>query len=393
MRAPATLLALLLILAPVLAFEMNGGETYTVSTDTLTEIAEQSPVIRDTNLSETNETTGVIEGISEVNEYLVKTETFPAVTKEESTNIPVVVEGTPREFNMEEIERVVRKLYEKNLERVEERNVVAEKVGEQVWIRKTEKIGERMEEIPEKVREMVDRVAEKVGVELAMPLRGPITVREMKGHKVVVKVVMPTEENAVVGKVVEFDAEKNEAEVNILVTVAEPGIYYVEENIPKGEGAVELNLTGKYVVIEFDPVVAWVVELNAGEEASVSYRVKADVPPELEPAVARLAECDVKVEVVRLVRSGDTVSGEFRILFGGAPVYTPDVRVNGETEFVRDGMYYVFQGRETPVVVEGSVGDCSFYREITVPQDYTPFILGVLGIVALVAIAWIWLRG
>ncbi|NPA86627.1 MAG: hypothetical protein GXO00_01320 [Candidatus Diapherotrites archaeon] len=285
-------------------------------------------------------------------------------------------------------------MVEKNVSVVEKNGYVVEKVGDMVFVRGGE-VNRAMEEVRVQATETFEymkRVAERLGVELNVPPEGKrIIVRERVGDKNVVT-VLAVKERAVVGKKMVIDPEKKEANVEIVVLPEENGLYYVKEVIPKEGNEVDFEVNGPYVVLDFDPVIAWVAELNG--EGSFSYTVKGTVPQEIEPMVSTLATCDVDVKFldVSYVKDleNEVFSGKFQILFQGAPVYTPDVKVNGELAFVRDGMFYIFEVNGSKVIIEGSVGDCSFYRELSSPVDYLPLI--VLAVLALAVVAFFLIR-
>ncbi len=182
--------------------------------------------------------------------------------------------------------------------------------------------------------------------------------------------VVKEENTIIVSK--EIEREGNFYRVNIYLRAEEKGLYYVEENVPKGE----INLQAFHAILNFDPVVVWLVSLDKNEEITLSYRVKSILPPQLSTEVVRLGTCNVRVEFRNLVMDGGKVNGEFVVYVGDAPAYVPNVRVNGKYEFVRDGMYYVFSA-DNPVVVEGSVGDCSFYKEKRMEENSMWWIVAV----------------
>ncbi len=305
------------------------------------------------------------------------------------TRYPLEVYGNVSEENygrvMEEINRAVREMEEKNLTKVERNGITIERQGGRIVVKVP---GVEMN-VGEKTIEAIHRITKRVGISLdeenlGKLLREGHVVMEMKVGRKLVRKEVRMELNLVIGKDTVFDEENGVAEVNVVVSAEKGGVYLVEQNIPKTEGNVEIDVPPGVVVINFDPVIAWVAELAPGEERNVSYRVYSTVPPEISDRVAELGSCNVRVEEFNVVKKGSVISGAFKVLLGDVPVYTKDISVSGEFSFIKDGMYYVFQGNE-PVIVEGRVGDCRFYKEIRYEgPDYTPVVMAFLVLVLLV---------
>ena len=279
-------------------------------------------------------------------------------TKGQKIPIEVVGERPLSQEEMNQVESMARELVERNLRSLERNGIRIEKVsgGVRAYVERNE---------GSKLLGWVAKRMKDVNVE-ELRRKGIWKRVERKEGKVEVSVARFFRKKGVIAlKHAVFDENSKVADVEITITAAKSGTYLVEENLPKGS---DVDMNESYLVLNFDPVIAWVVELNAGGEATVRYRVRTTAPPELEPQVERLAGCDVEVQVEKVVRKGNKISGQFRILLGGTPVYTKNVKINGEWSFVKDGMYYVFQGEE-PLTIEGRVGDCRFFQEVKVEGD------------------------
>ena len=319
---------------------------------------------------------------------LDKNSPVPPETSPASANkIVYVVEGnTPP--SQSEIKKMAEATRESNGP-VEVNNYVVERHGNLLYIRPTNtpKVAER------KLPSYVSSIAKKMGLEVngeVLKRSGKIVVRIKKKNLLEMRMLV-RRAGLAIGKAVLFDENAHVADVNILISVDKNGLYFLEENIPKGEGNVELNLHEGYLVVKFDPVIAWVVRLEANKVEMVHYTVRTSVPPEIEPTVARLASCDVKVKFLDIGETKKGIGGKFQILLSDIPVYTPDVRLNGTYTFVRDGMYYVFETNGPKLVLDGRVGDCSFHRELTASNtDYT--VLAAIAFVVLAIAAYFLIR-
>ena len=383
MRLPSLLLVLILLSLPVLAspFPVSkapspgpDGNSYTTSTIT----SEKNGAMEVNIPSVTTEGNITAKTTREGNRLSMPQPTSEGntVLKVENHGI-VIVQGNITAEEMNRIQRIAQRMMEENKKEYEANGYHLSIEGNQNLIR-VKKIVDR---VPSS---LLRRFTKRMGIEENALSSGRFFQRKKIGGKVYVKIAL-VRPHALVGKEVVYDENRGEAEVNIVITAESDGLYLVEENIPKS-GSVEFNVPGKYIVLNFDPILAWVVSLKQGEEVNIHYRVVDRVPPELDPSVTTLAACDIKVKVRKLLSSSKGLSGSFYILLGGTPVYTPDIRVNGNLDFIKDGMYYVFDSKDRKVVIQGSVGDCSFYREITGPQDYTGYIIVAVAIFAVLAV-------
>ena len=386
MRFPILLLVFILLSLPVFAssFTMNNtlspssdGNIYTTSEMNGIMSIDATPSGMNGNSYEENMETNILVISGETNKL-----SKPQPTSEENVvrvekHGIVIVEGNITAEDMNRIQKLAQRMMEENKKEYEANGYHLYIEGNQNLIR----VKKTVRRVPRKILEKFTR---HMGIEENALSSGRFFQRKKIGGKVYVKIAL-VRPHALVGKEVLFDENRGEAEVNIIITAESDGLYLVEENIPKS-GSVEFNVPGKYVVLNFDPVLAWVVSLKQGEEANIHYKVVDRVPPELDPSVTTLAACDVKVKVRKLLSSSKGLSGSFYILLGGTPVYTPDIRVNGNLDFIKDGMYYVFDSKDRKVVIQGSLGDCSFYREINGPQDYTGYIIVAVAVFAILAV-------
>ncbi len=299
----------------------------------------------------------------------------------QAKKIVYVVEGNVS-LTQEELRRMVKATEESNGP-VEVNNYTVERHGNLLYIRPTKAPRVVEENIPRGILAVARHLGMEVNKE-ALKRAGKVVIRVKKGTMVELKMVL-RKGSVMVGKHLLFDKERNLAEVNIVLFTERNGLYLVEENLPKGEGNIELNLHGSYLILNFDPVIAWVVKLEANKVESVHYTVRTTVPPEVEPAVTRLASCDVDVKFLDIEETKNGIGGKFQVLLSGIPVYTPKIQLNGSYTFVRNGMYYVFESNGPRLVLDGKVGECSFHKEITAPtNDYT-LIIAVAFIVLAVA--------
>ena len=153
------------------------------------------------------------------------------------------------------------------------------------------------------------------------------------------------------------------------------GIYYVEENIPKSNVASYQDIEFKGIIVNPDPVIAWVVEVNNGK-GFVHYRVKRGSVPLVPPRVS-LASCDIKygiisqdilrgkdrvmavTDIVILYRGERVIPSDMLVLFEGSKI---DYRIIPEKKII-EVLTPAEKGKEISFTVW--LGDCS--KKFSVP--------------------------
>ena len=156
-----------------------------------------------------------------------------------------------------------------------------------------------------------------------------------------------------------------------------PGRYIIRENIPKGavESASDI-LMNEGIILNYDPVIAWIVNLKGDGPSVVSYTVKRGSVPDVLPSI-KLADCDLKIKPLDkgiLEREGKYyLVYSFEVLYDGNRIIPPprhtEITVNGHVVgFKVDPETRALDvitplaakgGEKVPIKIKVSISDCS----------------------------------
>ncbi len=173
------------------------------------------------------------------------------------------------------------------------------------------------------------------------------------------------------------------------------GMYLVEEELPKSSVASYQDVEFSGFVVNPDPIIAWVVEVNNGR-GFVHYRLKRGSVPLTPPRVS-LASCDISygilsqeilrgkdrtmavTDVVILYRGERVIPTDLLVLYEGSKI---DYRVIPEKKVIE-----VFTPAEKGKEISFTVwlGDCN--RKFTVPINVSEPSFPILWVVAGVVVA------